>query len=259
MDATVEDKLYTPGESLLHRLDPRLKVCACLLLVALAFSSTSWLQLSLPLVLVCTAAFIVSPLPGSVWRACWMLRWLLLFTLTSYVLFAQGRTLFGVSWLSLDGLVMGSMVCVQLLLAVVAATLLSITTPVEALVATFGWFVRPLHWLGCRTEEWQKTLLLTVCFLPTVHEEITNTKSSSSHSEENSCVASSRWNSMMQTVSGFVRRLLNRGDKAAHLLASGDESVLLNAELPAFLPMVLLDKLFVLCLGLIVVAAWLAG
>lgn len=260
MDAAIENTLYTPGDTLLHRVDPRLKVCACLLLVALAFSASGWLPFLLPLFSVCIAAWMVWPLPHSVWRACWMLRWLLLFTLVSYILFSQGRTLLGLSWLSFDGLVMGSMVCAQLLLAVVLATLLSITTTVKELASAFGWFVRPLHWLGFHTDEWQKILLLTIRFLPTVHEEISRSKSSGGGTEEAPAgVGLPRWHSITHSVSVFVQRLLNRGDKLAHLLADGKEDDLLPPALPAFLPLALADKLLVLFLTLITFTAWLAG
>lgn len=258
LDAAVENSLYIPGDTLLHRVDPRLKACACLLLVALAFSSAGWLQFLLPLLSVGVAVWIVSPLPSAVWRACWMLRWLLIFTLTSYMLFSQGRTLLGVSWLSYDGLVMGSMVCAQLLLAVVTATLLSITTPVADLARAFGWFVKPLHWLGCRTDEWQKILLLTINFLPAVHEEISRSKSPAATPDESVAGADvSRWGGMPKSVIAFVQRLLDRGDKVACRLASGDD--LLPSELPALLPLTLQDKLFALCLTLITFTAWLAG
>lgn len=244
----------------MHRADPRLKVFACLLLVALAFSANGWWQFLLPLFAVCVAAWAVSPLPSSVWRACWMLRWLLLFTLTSYLLFSQGRTLLGVRWLSLDGLIMGSMVCAQLLLAVFSAVLLSITTSVEDLARAFGWFVKPLNWLGCRTEEWQKVLLLTISFLPTVHEEISKSKSSvMAPAESNDSVGVSRWSGISLSLSSFVQRLLGRGDRVAHVIASGDDNVSFSPELPALLPLTLQDKLFVLCLVLISFTSWLAG
>lgn len=260
MVSAIERTLYQSGDTLLHRVDPRLKACACLLLVALAFAAKGWGQLMVPLLVVCAAAIMVSPLLTTVWRVCWMLRWLFVFTLLSYLFFSQGRTLFGVSWLSFDGLVMGSMVCVQMLLAVVAALLLSITTPIEELAGAFGWFIRPLHWFGCRTDEWQKILLLAMGFLPTVHEEISRSKSSSASPEKDSPgPGKPYWYKISQVTTSFVQRLLDRGEQVAHLHARGGEREPLSVQLPALLPLALCDKLFVLCLFLITFATWLTG
>jgi len=38
---------YQPGQSIVHRADPRLKLLACLLLVVLGFSASDWGQLAL--------------------------------------------------------------------------------------------------------------------------------------------------------------------------------------------------------------------
>ena len=171
MTAT-EQGLYKAGDSLLHRLDPRVKVVSCLLLVVLAFAASEWAELFLLLAFVVMAFWLFPPLQSSILQLSWMLRWLLLFTLLTHLLFSPGRTLWGISWLSLDGLLRGSFVCVQMLMAVAMSALMAVTTTTRNLSRAFGWFVQPLQWLGCRTDEWQKMLLLTLDFIPVVQSEI---------------------------------------------------------------------------------------
>ncbi len=261
MLATAENGLYQPGETLLHRLDPRVKVLSCLLLVILAFAATDWAQ-SFTLIVFVTVAFSLVPsLTSSVWRLCWLLRWLLLFTLLMHLLFSPGRTLWGFSWLSLDGLLTGSFVCVQMLLAVILSALLAMTTSTKSLASTFGWFVQPLQWVGCRTEEWQKLLLLTMDFIPIVQEEIRVTTASEDevHAEGSQPIHKSRWAVWTQKLQGLLARLVDRGDAVAHRMAVNEDSVLLPVVLSVLLPIALLDQLFSLVITLVVICYWLAG
>ncbi len=261
MIAATENGLYKPGQTFLHRLDPRVKVLSCLLLVILAFAATDWAQ-SFTLIFFVTVAFSLVPsLTSSVWRLCWLLRWLLLFTLLMHLLFSPGRTLWGLSWLSLDGLLTGSFVCVQMLLAVILSALLAMTTSTKSLASTFGWFVQPLQWMGCRTEEWQKLLLLTMDFIPIVQEEIRVTTVSDDEvpAEGSQPIHKSRWALWTQKLQCLLARLVDRGDAVAHRMAANEGSSLLPVRLSALLPIALLDQLFSLVITLVVICYWLAG
>ncbi len=258
---TTENGLYQQGQTFLHRLDPRVKVLSCLLMVVLAFAAAGWLQLFALVVMASIAVWTISPLSYSVWRICWMLRWILLFTLLMHLLMSPGRTLWGTSWLSLDGLLMGFFVCVQMLLAIVVSALLAVTTSTETLARTFGWFVKPLHWLGCRTGEWQKMLLLTMDFIPVVQEEIRVSSASDvgNHAENTQTNRMGRWSVWMQKLQGLLSRLVDRGDTIAHRIAEDGDSCYLPAELSPLVPMALLDQLFSMAITLLVICYWLAG
>jgi energy-coupling factor transport system permease protein len=266
--AVTENGLYQPGKTLLHRLDPRVKVLSSLLLVVLAFAATDWTRLFALVVTVAITLWLTSPLLNSVLRLCWLLRWFLLFTLLMHLLLSPGRTLWGVSWLSFDGLLMGTFVCVQILLAIVSAALLALTTSTEKLTRTFGWFVQPLQWLGCKTEEWQKMLLLTMNFIPVVQEEMRASTASSDvddYSESKQTASPTqtagpgRWSVWMQKLQDFLLRLVNRGDAIAYRIATDEDTMPLPEELPPFLPMALQDQLFSLAFTLVVICYWLAG
>lgn len=258
--ANAESGLYQPGETFLYRLDPRVKVLSCLLLVSLAFSA-GWSQLFALILTTAIGVCFVSHALGSIWRVCWMLRWLVLFTLLMHLLLSPGRTLWGLSWLSFDGLLMGGLICAQMLLAVVVSALLAITTSTATLARTFGWFVQPLQWLGCRTEEWQRLLLLTMDFIPTVQEEMNTSMSSDidKHAESASRVRAGRWSVWSQKLHDFLLRLMDRGDIIAHSIAADDDSRHLPPELSPLMPMVLHDQLFSLAIAVVVICYWLAG
>ncbi|MGK2943680.1 MAG: CbiQ family ECF transporter T component [Desulfuromonadales bacterium] len=261
MIAASEKGLYHSGQTLLHRLDPRVKVLSSLLLVVLTFAATDWIELFPLIATVVLAVRLTSLYTGSLWRVCWMLRWLLLFTLLMHLLLSSGRTLWGISWLSLDGLLMGSFVCVQMLMAIMVSALLAITTSTETLSGTFGWFVQPLQRLGFKTEEWQKILSLTMDFIPVVQEEIhaCSTSEVDNHAEPTLSNETGRWSMWRQKLHGFVLRLANRGDLIAHRIAGAGNSLHCPAELSPLMPLALHDRLFSLTIAMVVFFYWLAG
>ena len=256
-----EKTIYQPGETFLHRTDPRVKLFTCVLLVAITFAAGSWLQIVMVLFFLVAALASLSPLPKLFWRVCWMLRWLLLFTLLMHLLFTEGRTLMGLAWLSLDGLYRGLLVCSQILMSLVAALLLSLTTPVAELVAAFGWSVRPLKWLGFDTDEWQKTLLLAIDYLPLVKAEMSPAKSKTDQEDVTSEATGKRlsWGALGSSLTAFVDNLLTRGDKIAHELVDANSMDKEPLRLPSLLPITLQDRLFLSACIMMVCLYGLAG
>jgi hypothetical protein len=121
--------------------------------------------------------------------------------------------------------------------------------------------VQPLQWLGCKTEEWQKILLLTMNFIPVVQEEIHASRSpgTAPHAESSQSARVGRWSVWMQTLQDFLLRLVNRGDAVAHRIAASEEPLSLPKELPPFMPMALQDQLFSLAFILVIICYWFAG
>lgn len=261
MIASVETSLYQHAETILHSLDPRVKVLSCLILVVLSFGATGWMQLLSVLAAVALAVWSIKSVSRRILRLFWLLRWLLLFTFLLHLFLSPGRTLWGLSWLSFDGLLSGVFVCLQMLLAFAASALLGITTTTESLTQAFGWFVRPLRWLGCRTGEWQKTLLLSLDFIPVVHSEIRMSGRAEGGASDRltPTVSQGRFAAWGKRLHGLIFRLVDRGDEIAHKLTLDDDTVSSQNGLPAFLPMALLDQLFSMAVCLVILSYWLVG
>lgn len=241
-------------------LDPRIKLLSTLTLVVLSFAAGDWVQLAVLLVVAAVALRVISAHARLALRICMTLRWLLLLTLLMHLLLSSGRTLWGLSWLSLDGLQQGSFVCLQMALAALFTITLAITTSIESLAAAFGWLVHPLTLLGCRTDDWQKILLLALGFLPVVHEEITLAAPGEAGS-----VRRQWWDVKGQCslfaarTEGFIERMLTRGDRLAHQIAADGDARQPSSGLPRLWPLPLLDRYFVTAMMLIIVCQWLTG
>ena len=260
MIATIANGLYQPGQSLIHSLDPRIKALSSLTLVVLTFTASEWMQLAILIAVALAALLVISSHAWLVLRTCFMLRWLLLFTLSMHLLLSPGRTFWGTSWLSFDGLCLGGFVCAQIVLAAMMTTILAITTTIEDLSAAFGWFVRPLSRLGCRTDDWQKILLVALGFIPVVHEEISlSGRSENPSAAEQGQNGKRRWSEFGLKMQLFTERMLARGDTMAHVIAAGDNSLCLPSALPSISPLSLPDRYFIAAMMLIMACHWLAG
>ena len=214
---------YEPADSLLHRLDPRVKFALLPALVVASFAAASPGRLgglaALVLLLLC-----LSRLRPLLWcRGVWALRWLLLFTLAMHLAFSPGRALWGTAWLSLGGLFSGTRVCCQLVLAVLFSSLLTLPTPPQQLAAAFGWFLAPLGRLRFPVEETTALLLLVLHFIPVLQEEGTRVAAEFYEKETGRWFARARL--LMRMVAPMVSSLADRADSLALALARGDEDV----------------------------------
>jgi energy-coupling factor transport system permease protein len=226
----------------------------------LIFAASDWIQLAMLLVVAAGALLVISPHVWLVLRVCSMLRWLLLFTLLMHLLLSPGRTLWGLSWLSLDGLCLGFFVCVQIALAATTTTILAITTRIEDLSAAFGWFVKPLSLLGCRTDDWQKIVLLALGFIPVVREEMhLSVRSKADWSAVRDQRWRDRWSAFSTKMKAFTERMLIRGDTMAHQIAASDNSCRTPSALLPIWPLSLPDRCIVAAMMLIMTGYWFTG
>lgn len=247
---------FQPGCSLLHDLDPRVKLAACLLLVILIFAATSWVSLALlaaaTVSTACLSRLSLVRLAG----ACWSLRWLLFFTLFMHLLMTPGRTLWGTSWLSLDGLLVGLRVDAQILLALFCVQMSALTTSMADFARTFGWFMSPLRWFGIRVDGWQDLLLQAMHFLPIVRDEA---RANGSEARAEAGGSNNSWDLWSARLEGFVLRLVERGETLARRMAAGEPVGESLGGLPPLLPLAASEMLFVLGFGLLAFLCRLTG
>ncbi len=164
--------IYRSGSSFLHRLDARVKLVLLFVVIICLFASFDLRFLTGLAGLAGLAAALAKVSPGVLWRLLKMMKWLLLCTLLLHLLLTPGRTLFGTSWLSYDGLINGLCVDSQLLLAVLFSLLLSWTTPPAELARALGWLLAPLRLVRVPVEEITGMVLLVMQFLPFIRQEI---------------------------------------------------------------------------------------
>ena len=217
---------YRPGNSFLHRVDPRVKLLLLLGLIACLFSASNPQRIFLIACLWFAAAGATKQGLHDVWRIIKMLRWLLFFTLLVHLFFTPGRTLFGTSWLSYDGLLRGLLINSQLLMAVLFSLLLAWTTRPEALASGLTTLLAPLQRLKVPVREAGGMLLLVLHFFPLIQSEVAILKAE--RNDENGGVMSGikGW---IHNIEPLLNRLFDRVDQLAKDIVSGN-AILEGAE-----------------------------
>jgi energy-coupling factor transport system permease protein len=222
--ATLPLGRYLPGTSSLHRLDPRVKVLAVPLLVVAIFAATSPQQLG-ALSLAACGGWLLGCLPATVIpRLVWTLRWLFLFTLLVHLLFTPGHTLFGVGWLSADGLVIGLMTCWRLFLALLFAAALAATTTPAALAGALAWLLHPLDRLGLPVAAATEMVLLVLYFIPLLRNEALDIYAERVAADGGIPPVGylPRGRFVCRLLLPLLLRLVDRGDELARRLAAGE-------------------------------------
>ena len=166
--------LHIPAETVLHRLDPRVKMAAALMLTGLPFSAPSLVG-SLMLMVFLGAIVSASAVParsllGTVRTVFW--AGLFIFVLRFFT--TPGRTLLALGGLSvtLEGLIGGAQQIFRLCYLVVVSSLLTYTTSPAHLAHGMETVLRPLVRLGLPVREFGVVLTIALRFVPTLSEEI---------------------------------------------------------------------------------------
>ncbi len=213
---------YRFGNSFLHRTDPRVKLLLLIGLVACLFSAANPQRLILIACLWFAAAGSTTRGLNDIWRILRLMRWLLLFTLLLHLLFTPGRTLFGTSWLSYDGLLRGLMVNSQIFLAILFSLLLSWTTRPTALAWGLTALLSPLQRLKVPVKETCGLLLLVLHFFPLIQEEVESLKVERKKKNPEVIAGLKGW---IRNIEPLLARLFDRADQLAKNIASGTETI----------------------------------
>ncbi len=165
---------YLPGESVLHRLDPRVKLVTLFTLIVALFMIKSFTGFFLYGLFI-FAIFISSGLP---WR--YFLRglrpvlYIIIFTLVLHFIFTKGGQVYwrwGVLTIEEAGLVMGSFMTLRLALLVITTLMITLTTSPISFADGIEYWLRPLRRFGVPGHEIAMMMTIALRFIPTLMEE----------------------------------------------------------------------------------------
>jgi len=166
--------MYVAADSVLHRLDPRVKMGAALLLMTLPFAAPNLGSALLLSAFVAAIALLsTAPLPallrtlGTIFWLGFFMFFFYLFTTPGYPLVALGGAT--ITW---EGLLAGAMQIYRLCLLVIIAALLTFTTSPTQLAHGLEALLRPLARLGLPVRELMLVLTIALRFVPTLFDEI---------------------------------------------------------------------------------------
>lgn len=164
---------YFPGDSILHRLDPRTKIILLFALIILVFAAEGWAAY---LALSCVAAgltFLSHVPPLTVLKSVKPLSWIILFTLLIHCFSHDGEPLAKVYVFKLttEGIVYGALISLRLVLLIILSSLLTFTTSPLKLTDATERLLSPLKRVGVPAHDLAMMMTIAIRFVPTLLEE----------------------------------------------------------------------------------------
>ncbi|MFO7952013.1 MAG: energy-coupling factor transporter transmembrane component T [Bacillota bacterium] len=169
--------IYLPGESGIHRLDPRTKIVGATVLIVLLLLARSYLAFGLVALLIAGLVYIAKIPPGYALRGLKpMLPVLILMWVFQLFLYQSPDPAILFQWWIFEateaGLHMGSLIILRVIFLFTVTTLLTLTTSVVNLTDGLESLLKPLRVIGIPYHELVMTLVIALRFVLILAEEL---------------------------------------------------------------------------------------
>ena len=165
---------YIPGDSVIHKLDPRAKLIASFYFIGVIFIANTW-QSYLFAGRVTLGCVLLSKISLSFFiRGVRPLIWLILFTVALQMFFTTGGKVYWSWWiftLSEFGVMNGLFIFCRFILIIFMSTLLTLTTAPLELSDAIEYILRPLKVVHFPVHEISLMLSIALRFVPTLMDE----------------------------------------------------------------------------------------
>ncbi len=165
---------YLPGNSIVHRLDARIKILITLLFIVLIFFIQTYLGYGIILFILIAMTAVAKIPPTYLFRGLKPLWLIILLTLFINVFFTQGEAVVFSFWrlrVTQEGLRTGAFMALRLILLVIGTSLLTLTTSPLTLTDGIEALLTPLKILRFPAHELAMMMTIALRFIPTLLEE----------------------------------------------------------------------------------------
>lgn len=165
---------YFPGNSVIHRLDPRTKLIMLIVYIVALFSANNWVSYGVCFLFLALCIAISSIPLKSILRGMKPLVMILVFTGVLNLFFTTGETVLVKFWIitiTLEGIVRAVFMTVRILMLITGTFLLTYTTSPIALTDGLESLLKPLNTLHVPVHELSMMMCIALRFIPTLIEE----------------------------------------------------------------------------------------
>lgn len=165
---------FIPGDSIIHRMDPRAKLLASFYFIGIIFLANNWQSYLMMFVFTISVILLSKISIRFFLRGVRPLIWLILFTVLLQVFFTKGGTVYfswGIISLTQLGLMNGAFIFCRFVLIIFMSTLLTLTTAPLALSDAIEYLLRPLKVIKFPAHEVSLMLSIALRFVPTLMDE----------------------------------------------------------------------------------------
>ncbi|MBQ9828010.1 MAG: energy-coupling factor transporter transmembrane protein EcfT [Lachnospiraceae bacterium] len=166
---------YYPEDSLLHRLDPRVKLMGLVVMLVCIFLMDSYISYGV-VTLAIVILIIMSRVPlRYVLRALKPIRFIIILTFLLNLFFTTGEELlfhWGIIHIYKEGILLGLKMSVRLIYLVLSSAILTLTTTPTSLTDALEKSLRPLNKLHIPVHEMAMMMTIALRFIPIISEEM---------------------------------------------------------------------------------------
>ncbi len=165
---------YFPGDSLIHRLDPRAKLISGIYFIFVLFLANNWQTYLFLWIFTITVMYLTGVRLQIFLRGVRPLIWLILFTAFLQILFTTGGDIY-VDWgpitISQFGLVNGFYIFCRFVMIIFISTVVTFTTKPIDLTDGINFLLHPFRKLKIPVDELSLMLSISLRFVPTLLDE----------------------------------------------------------------------------------------
>ena len=165
---------FFPGNSPIHRLDPRTKLVMLLVYIVALFVAVSWISYAVMLAFLIAAVAISRIPPKNIIRGMKPLVVILIFTGVLNIFFTEGSHVLVSFWglkITLEGLERAFFMVIRILMLITGTFLLTYTTSPIALTDGLESLLSPLKVIKLPVHELSMMMCIALRFIPTLIEE----------------------------------------------------------------------------------------
>lgn len=164
---------FFPGNSILHKLDPRTKIISLFVLMILIFAADGFFSYAILTAMTIALIFISTVPPITILKSLKPLLWIILFTFAIHLISHEGEVLtkFFIFKITDEGLKFGVMLSLRLILLITLSSLLTFTTSPVQLTDALEKILSPLKKFGVPSHELAMMMTIALRFIPTLLEE----------------------------------------------------------------------------------------
>ena len=165
---------YYPVESIIHRLDPRVKLASTIVYITMLIAVNSLWSYGLTVLALCVIIKFSHVPPVYLLRGLRGIFFIIIFTVVLNMFFTPGEVLLqvGALRLTLEGVIGAARMCTRLILMITGSSLLTLTTSPIQLTDAIEYLLKPLRRVGVPAHEIAMMMTIALRFIPTLFEEM---------------------------------------------------------------------------------------
>ncbi|MFT9411705.1 MAG: energy-coupling factor transporter transmembrane component T [Liquorilactobacillus hordei] len=177
MNSTVIGQ-FIPGNSFIHRLDPRTKIIATALWILILFLTHSVIGFCITLIFLIITTFSSWISLPIILRSVKPIIPIVLFTSFFNIIYTSGDVIWSVGILQItkQGIEISVFLSLRILLMVMGSSILTFTTSLTDITSGIESLLSPLEKVGVRISDFSMMITLAIRFIPTLSEEVQKIK-----------------------------------------------------------------------------------